>query len=86
MSIEQATPVKKYNYIHYEVWVKITYPFPNFKGVAVEVWELIMRLCIHAVINVNAWFPHNKSPVPRHKFENMPIVWSHPFGCFIVDQ
>ena len=29
------------NYIHYKVWDEITYPFPNFNGVTVEVWEWI---------------------------------------------
>ena len=29
------------NYIHYELWDKITYPFPNFNCAAVEVWEWI---------------------------------------------
>ena len=27
------------NHIHYKVWGEITYPFPNFNGAAVEVWE-----------------------------------------------
>ena len=27
------------NYIHHEEWDQITYPFPNFNGAAVEVWE-----------------------------------------------
>ena len=25
------------NYIHYKVWDEITYPFPNFNSIAVEV-------------------------------------------------
>ena len=45
------------NYIHYKVWDKITYPFPNFNSCTVEVWEWIsnfipyflgMWLLIHA--------------------------------------
>ena len=27
------------NYIYYNVWDEITYPFPNFNGFTVEVWE-----------------------------------------------
>ena len=27
------------NYIHYNVWGEIIYPFPNFNGGTVEVWE-----------------------------------------------
>ena len=29
------------NHIHYKVWGEITYPFPNFNGATVEVWEWI---------------------------------------------
>ena len=29
------------NYIHYNVWDDITYPFPNFNSGAVEVWKWI---------------------------------------------
>ena len=29
------------NYIHYKVWNEITYPFTNFNGATVEVWEWI---------------------------------------------
>ena len=27
------------NYIHYGVWYEITYPFPNFNGGAIEIYE-----------------------------------------------
>ena len=27
------------SYINYKVWDEITYPFPNFNGTTVEVWE-----------------------------------------------
>ena len=29
------------NYNHYKLWDEISYPFPNFNGVTVEVWEWI---------------------------------------------
>ena len=29
------------NYIHYEVWYEITYPFPNFNDATIEVLEWI---------------------------------------------
>ena len=27
------------NYIHYEVWDEIIYPFPNFNSATVETWD-----------------------------------------------
>ena len=35
------------NYIHYKVWDEITYPFPNFKGATIEVWEWISNFFTH---------------------------------------
>ena len=49
------------NYIHYEMWDEIIYPFQNFNGTTVEGWEWIsiwipnllgMWLLIHAGIKV----------------------------------
>ena len=40
-------PACKSNYIHYKVWVEIIYPFPNFNGAAVEVWERINNFIPH---------------------------------------
>ena len=35
------------NYIHYKLWDGITYPFPNFNGATVEVWEWISDFTQH---------------------------------------
>ena len=35
------------NYTHYNVWYGITYPFPNFNGATVEVWEWISNFISH---------------------------------------
>ena len=52
-------PTGKSNYIHCEVSGKISYPFQNFNGAAIEVWEWLsnfiphftgMRLLIHGGI------------------------------------
>ena len=32
------------DYIHFKVWDEITFPFPNFNGCAVEVWEWISNI------------------------------------------
>ena len=34
-------PASISNYSHDQLWDKITYPFPNFNGATVEVWEWI---------------------------------------------
>ena len=50
------------NHIYYKVWDVITYPFPNFNGATVEVWEWVnisshaflgMWLLIHVGIKSN---------------------------------
>ena len=35
-----------------KVWDEITYPFPNFNGVTVEVWEWISDVILHFVMDV----------------------------------
>ena len=35
------------NYIHYNVWDEIIYPFPNLNGSTVEVWEWINNFTPH---------------------------------------
>ena len=35
------------NYIHDKVWDEITYPFPNFNGYTIEVWEWISNFIPH---------------------------------------
>ena len=45
-------------YTHYEVWDKITYPFVNFNGATVEVWERISNFILHLtghVITYPCW-------------------------------
>ena len=39
------------NYIHYNVAGEITYPFPNFNGAAVEVWQWISDF-IHTLLGM----------------------------------
>ena len=40
------------NYIHYKVRDEIIYPFPNFNGEPVEVWEWIGNFIPHFIMNV----------------------------------
>ena len=40
------------NYIHYKVWVKITYLFPNFNRCAVEVLEWTSNFILHFIMDV----------------------------------
>ena len=39
----------KSNYIHYEIWNGIIYPFPNFNGAIVKVWEWIRNFIPHLI-------------------------------------
>ena len=46
------------NYIHYNVWDEITYPFPNFNGTTIEVWKWISNFIPHfpgEVITYPCW-------------------------------
>ena len=36
------------NYIHYKGWSEVIYPFPNFNGGTVEVWEWISNFIQHS--------------------------------------
>ena len=36
-------------YIHYKAWVEITYPFTNFYGAVVEIWEWISNFILHFI-------------------------------------
>ena len=40
------------NYIHFKVWGEMTYPFPNFNGCTVEVWEWISNFMPHFIGHV----------------------------------
>ena len=40
------------NYIQYDVWDEITYPFPNFNGKAAEVWDWINNFTPHSIMDV----------------------------------
>ena len=43
------------NYIHFKVWDKITYPFPNFNGYTAEVWEWISNSIPHFTGHVTTY-------------------------------
>ena len=47
-----GVPVWISNYIHYDVWDRITYPLSNFNGAAVEVWGCISNFIPHFIIHV----------------------------------
>ena len=41
-----------YKYISSKVWVEITFPFPNFNGCTIEVWEWISNFIPHFIMDV----------------------------------
>ena len=40
------------NHIPSKVWDEITYPFPNFNGYTVEVWEWISNFIPHFIMDI----------------------------------
>ena len=40
------------HYIHFKVWDEIAYPFPNFNGCTVEVWEWISNFIPHFKMDI----------------------------------
>ena len=40
------------NHMPNNMWDEITYPFPNFNGAAVDVWEWISDFIPHLIIDV----------------------------------
>ena len=40
------------NHMSSKVWDEITYPFPNFNGCAIEVWEWISEFIPHFILDV----------------------------------
>ena len=45
-------PAWRSNHMPSKVWDEITYPFPNFNGVTIEVWELISNSIPHIIMSV----------------------------------
>ena len=42
-----------------KVWDEIAYPFQNFNGVTVEVWEWISNFIPHIIMDVITYAGHN---------------------------
>ena len=51
------------------MWDGITYPFPNFNGATVEVWEWISNIIPHFLMDVIAcpWWDQSQSPWTRRR-------------------
>ena len=43
------------NHMSNKVWREITYPFPNFNGATVEVWEWISNFIPHFIMDMIAY-------------------------------
>ena len=56
------------NHTHYEMWKKITYPFPNFNSAIVEVGEWVSNYVLHFRGHVIT-YPVN------------PCLWKEPQTC-----
>ena len=82
------------NYIHYKVWDEITYPFPNFNGATIEVWEWIHNFMLHFteyVITYPCWDQSWTMLVkwaPGNILERGNFIhkyWLRPLICIIVN-
>ena len=40
------------NYMPSEAWDEFTYPFPNFKGSIIEIWELLSHFISYSITDV----------------------------------
>ena len=61
------------NHIHLKVWNEVTYPFPNFKGATVEVWEWISNIIpdfIMDVITYPCWDLSKSGPCYQNKTQH----------------
>ena len=52
MSLVPAVIEWKSNHMPSKVWDEITYPFLNFNGCTIEVWEWISNFILHIIIDV----------------------------------
>ena len=64
------------DYIHYEVWNAITYPFPNFNGAALEVWGWKKHFVSHTTGHMDI-FPYRWSKYNpwQLKVPPWPVTW-----------
>ena len=62
------------NYMPTKVWYEITYPFPNFNGTTVEVWEWEIILSHTLYIWMWLFVLAGVNPDQCHKFWNDPGV------------
>ena len=66
------------DYINYMIWDEIIYPFPNFNGATVEVWECISNIIPHltgCMITYPYW-DYRLIPGPIQYFVNKIIKFS----------
>ena len=75
-------------------WGEITYPFPNFNGVAVEVWERINNFTPHFIMDIIDYPWHELNHVskrgrssPCRYIQNSQIIHAWNFyNCMIMWQ
>ena len=64
-------------YNHYKVWDEIIYPFPNFNGATVEVWELMNNFIPYftAYVSTQCTELHNHNAAERITTERHQFVF-----------
>ena len=71
------------NFIHYRVWDEVTYPFPNFNGATIEVWEWISNFTPHFTGYVITYIANHAWT----KFEQIHVLYLYAIeACRIVSS
>ena len=52
MKVDRGVPARISNHTPIKMCGEITYPFPNFNGATVEVWEWVSNLTPHFTMDV----------------------------------
>ena len=76
------------NYIHHRMWDEIIFPFPNFNGCTVEVWEWISNFISYFTGHVIIYpckkgpWGHNTEQAGKERwrclFKQDSFEWGHP--------
>ena len=75
------------NYMPSKVWDEITYPFPNFNGCTVEVWEWVSNFMSHFIMDAityrfHLWEPDFQMRVDCATIKYYQAQWVNALAIF----